>query len=64
MIGKKRYLGDGVFVEWDGFHFVLTTETGNGIATNTIYFEWEMVQVLFEFRKAIAEIAELEKEKK
>jgi hypothetical protein len=34
----KRYLGDGVYAEWDGYHITLTTE--NGISTtNTIYLD-------------------------
>ena len=34
----KRYLGDGVYVEFDGYALVLTAE--NGIeATNTIVLE-------------------------
>ncbi len=36
MTERKEYLGDGVYVDHDGVHIVLTTE--NGIeATNTIY---------------------------
>lgn len=35
---KKRYIGDGVYVEDQGFHIVLTTEDGMG-ASNTIYLE-------------------------
>jgi hypothetical protein len=36
--GTKEYIGDGVYVSWDGYHVVLTTE--NGIeTTNTIYLE-------------------------
>lgn len=35
---KKRYIGDGVYVEDQGFHIVLTTEDGIK-ATNTIYLE-------------------------
>jgi len=33
---EKQYIGDGVYVDFDGLHIVLTTE--NGIATtNTVY---------------------------
>lgn len=35
---KKRYVGDGVYIDHDGYSFVLTTEDGVK-ATNTIYFE-------------------------
>ena len=40
---KKRYIGDGVYLDHDGFAFVLTTENGMS-AQNTIYLEpdiWE-----------------------
>ena len=34
----KDYLGDGVHVDHDGFHIVLTTE--NGVeTTNTVYLD-------------------------
>ena len=33
---EKQYIGDGVYVDFDGLHIVVTTE--NGIATtNTVY---------------------------
>jgi hypothetical protein len=39
---KKVYLGDGLYADFDGYHFVLTTE--NGITTsNTIYLEPEIL---------------------
>jgi hypothetical protein len=35
---KKEYLGDSVYVDFDGYHVVLTTE--NGISkTNEIFLE-------------------------
>ena len=38
----KQYLGDAVYVDFDGFHLIITTE--NGIeATNTIYIEFPSV---------------------
>jgi hypothetical protein len=41
----KTYLGDGVYVDFDGFALVLTTE--NGIAvTNTIVLEPEVYVAL------------------
>lgn len=43
---EKRYLGDGVYVEFDGHGIILTTS--NGIEdTNTVYLEpevWENLQ--------------------
>lgn len=35
---EKTYIGDGVYVDWDGYHLVLTTEDGIS-ATNTICLE-------------------------
>lgn len=35
---NKTYLGDSVYVEFDGFGLTLTTENGIG-ASNTIYLE-------------------------
>jgi hypothetical protein len=39
----KTYLGDGVYAEFDGHGFIITTS--NGIeTTNTIYLEPEVLQ--------------------
>lgn len=35
---RKTYLGDGVYVDHDGFHVILTTENGIN-RTNIIYIE-------------------------
>jgi len=35
---NKVYLGDGVYVDFDGYQIVLTTEDGISV-TNTIYLE-------------------------
>lgn len=44
----KEYLGDAVYVEFDGFQLVLTTE--NGIrATNRIVLEPEVYAALVQF---------------
>ncbi len=42
-IPGKRYLGDGAFVEYDGFAFTLTTSDGIR-DTNKVVLEPEMVQ--------------------
>ncbi len=34
----KQYIGDAVYVDWDGFMLVLTTENGIEV-TNMIYLE-------------------------
>ena len=39
MGSTKEYLGDGAYVDFDGFHVVLTTEDGMDIPTNRICLE-------------------------
>jgi hypothetical protein len=34
----KEYLGDSVYIDWDGQYAILTTENGEG-PSNTIYLE-------------------------
>jgi hypothetical protein len=44
----KEYLGDGAYVDFDGYAIVLTTE--NGIeTTNTIVLEPEVYSALVEY---------------
>lgn len=46
--GRKKYLGDGVYAEFDEFGITLTTE--NGIeATNTVYLEPGVIEELVDF---------------
>lgn len=45
MEGYKEYLGDGVYVSFDGYGVVLTTENGLG-ATNRIVLEPEVMLAL------------------
>ena len=48
MAGEKHYLGDGVYVDWDGDMLVLTT--GDGIrVTNTIFLEPEVIDALLAY---------------
>lgn len=49
----KVYLGDGVYVQWDGFHFILTTEDGTSVPTNTIYLEAQVMYALLKYEKAV-----------
>lgn len=50
----KVYLGDGVYCQFDGNGFVLTTE--NGVeTTNTIYLEGEVATALFEHLNKVRE---------
>lgn len=45
MTEHKLYIGDGVYVDTDGYHIVLTTENGIEV-TNTIYLEPEVLALL------------------
>jgi hypothetical protein len=46
----KDYLGDGLFVEFDGFQFRLYTERDSG--THEVFLEPHMVAVFLDFVKA------------
>jgi len=50
----KKYLGDAVYFDFDGYHVVLTTENGIS-ATNTICLEPE---VLESFHRAVIALKE------
>ena len=48
----RVYLGDSVYVGFDGYHVVLTTE--NGIeATNKIFLDPSVLRNLDEYREAL-----------
>lgn len=57
MIEPKRYLGDGVYVEFDGYSLELTTERAHGI--DRITLEPAVYRGLIEFVTALRE--EIEK---
>ena len=44
------YLGDGVYVAFEGVDFILTTENGIEV-TNTIFLEFEHIEALMTFAK-------------
>ncbi len=44
----KDYLGDGVYVDFDGFGLILTTENSISVS-NHIYLEPEVLRALFEY---------------
>ena len=57
----KCYIGDGVYVQYDGVHFVLTAENGY-MTTNTIYLDPEVYETFEEYAKrALARHKDLEK---
>lgn len=45
---RREYLGDSVYVAWDGFMLTLTTDNGYG-PTNTVHLEPAVYQALVEF---------------
>ena len=48
MSADKRYLGDGLYADWDGQRLIVTAE--NGIeATDTIYLETETWAALVDY---------------
>ena len=47
----KTYIGDSVYAQFDGFLWTLTTEQGDGIASNTVHLE---PQVLEAFLRLVA----------
>ena len=42
----KEYLGDSVYVQFDGYGLVLTTENGEGSSSNVIVLEPEVYVAL------------------
>jgi hypothetical protein len=49
---SKQYIGDGVYVEHDGYGLVLTTHNGLNV-TNTIYLEPEVYRALVVYVTAL-----------
>lgn len=50
----KQYIGDGVYVDFDGFSLILTTENGISV-TNTIVLEPDVWRALIEYVKSLIE---------
>jgi len=48
---NKRFLGDGVYAAFDGWHIVLTAENGI-LPTDTIYLDSAVYRALTEYSKA------------
>lgn len=49
-INEKKYLGDGVYVRWDGYHIILTTENGIEVE-NTIFLDRRVMQSLINYNE-------------
>ncbi len=52
---KKRYIGDGVYADFNGFNLIITTEDGIN-TTNTIFLEPEVYKSLTQY------VADIERE--
>lgn len=50
---KKSYLGDGLYVHFDGFSFILSTERENG--EHYVGLEPDMLESLFFYRNGLYE---------
>jgi hypothetical protein len=48
VMSKKAYIGDGVYVDYDGWNLILTAEDGIK-ATNTIYLEPDVLRSLLDY---------------
>jgi len=44
----KEYIGDSIYVDYDGYHLVLTTENGMG-PSNIIFIEPLVMENLIEY---------------
>ena len=54
MIGAKEYLGDGVYVQFDGGSIILATENGFE-TTNEIYLDGHVMKCFDLWRKRLDE---------
>lgn len=46
---ESLYIGDGVYVEWDGFHIILKTGDSTTYPRNTIYLEDTVMEELIRY---------------
>ena len=61
-MARKEYLGDGCYVDFDGFALVLTAE--NGIeATDRIVLEPEVFAALGDYARRLTEALKAEEER-
>lgn len=54
MSETKRYIGDSVYADFDGYLIVLTTENGYG-PSNTIYLEPEVYVALTKYVEELSQ---------
>jgi hypothetical protein len=53
----KQYIGDSIYVEWDGYGLLLTTENGCG-TSNSIYMGPRTLKRLEEYQAWLKHIPE------
>ena len=53
---RKEYIGDGLFVRFDGYHFILSTERENG--ENWVGLEPPVFNELLKYRENLYKDAE------
>lgn len=51
-VGKRAYLGDGVYALFDGYHVILTTERGDG-PMNKIFLDGTVIYALNAFVESL-----------
>ena len=52
---EKDYLGDSVYIEFNGYAIVLTTENGPEGPSNKIYMEPEVIEAMMRFLDRLKE---------
>ncbi len=50
LMQKKQYIGDGVYIHFDGYHFILETSDGTH-TTNRIGLEPEVITAFLKYRE-------------
>lgn len=53
----KRYLGDGVYAGWDGFHIVLWVEGGSIFGDDHIALEPSVLDALFRYQTQLTPLS-------
>lgn len=62
-VKAKRYLGDGAYVDFDGWNILLTAENGINV-TNTVVLEPEVLSHFLEYIEELKTEIKLRKEQK
>ncbi len=56
---QKSYIGDGAYVHFDGYHFVLSTERNDrDLRWDVVALEPPVFEALLDYRKAVYKDAE------